>query len=93
MKAYWARVRNTAAELGSDGCSFATGAFRNCCLEHDISYRTGATVDGVPQTKEQSDLRFLACMQRSSRLGYYSPIAWIRYLIVKRWGKPKRADV
>ena len=85
---YWDRVRNRAAELGTDGCSFALGAFTDCCAEHDIAYRQGTTVDGEPQTKAQADQRFLACMQSHSRFGWWSPMAWWRYRLVKRFGKP-----
>lgn len=85
---YWDRVRNRAAELGSDGCTKALGVKRDCCLEHDVSYADGHTVDGEPQTKQQADQRFLACLQRHSRLGFYSPLAWWRYLAVKWFGTP-----
>ena len=89
---YWERVRDKAAQLGSDGCTAGVGAFRDCCLEHDVAYRTGATVDGEPQTKQQADLRFRACMMAQSRFGFYSPMAWWRYLIVKWRGKPSQDD-
>ena len=85
---YWERVRTRADELGSDGCTKATNAFRDCCLEHDIAYRTGHTIDGEPQNKQQADLRFRACMQRHSTFGWFSPMAWWRYLAVKWRGKP-----
>ena len=85
---YWDRVRNRAAELGTDGCSFGTSAYRDCCLEHDIAYRTGATVDSEPQTKAQADTRFRACMQAHSRLGWWSPMAWTRYIVVRWFGRP-----
>lgn len=88
MGDYWDRVRERAAQLGSDGCTGVGPAFRDCCLEHDIAYRTGATVDGEPQTKQQADARFLACMQRKSKFGWWSPLAWVRYFAVKKFGKP-----
>ena len=90
QKRYWERIKDKAAELGADGCSGATGAFAECCLEHDIYYRTGATLDGRPITKEEADKRFLACMQSRSIFGFYSPMAWWRYLAVKRFGRPKK---
>lgn len=89
-KRYWERVRDKAAELGTDGCSGATGAFAECCMEHDIAYRTGLTVNGEAQTKEQADTRFLHCMQSRSVLGFYSPVAWWRYAAVRCFGKPRK---
>ena len=93
LSAYWKRVRERADELGVDGCSFGTSARLDCCLEHDIAYRTAKTVDGAPQTKEQADTRFLACLQRHSSLGWWSPLAWLRYWVVKTFGTPSvRSD-
>jgi hypothetical protein len=87
-KSYWERVKDKAAELGTDGCSFATGAFRDCCLEHDCHYRTGETIFGEPITKAEADRRFRSCMQSRSVFGFFSPIAWMRYLMVKKFGRP-----
>ena len=86
---YWERVRDKAAELGTDGCSGGTGAFRECCLEHDIHYRTGLTLDGAPITKDEADKRFLSCMQSRSVFGFYSPMAWWRYAAVTLFGRKK----
>lgn len=88
---YWQRVRDEAGRLGSDGCSLATSAFRDCCFEHDIAYRTGATVDGQAQTKQEADVRFRSCMQSRSFLGWYSPMAWIRYGLLQ-WKGQKAWD-
>lgn len=84
--AYWVRVRERAAELGSDGCSGVTNAHRDCCLEHDIAYRLHTTVDGVPLTKAEADTRFRSCLQRRSKAGALSPLAWWRYLAVRWFG-------
>ena len=66
-------------ELGTDGCSFVTGAYVECCMEHDIFYRTGKTLDGKPISKRQADARLRACMMSRSKLGFFSPIAWWRW--------------
>ena len=89
-KRYWERVRDRAAELGADGCTGATNAFRDCCLEHDIFYRTGKTLDGRPITKAEADDRFRSCMMAHSVLGFYSPMAWIRWAAVKVFGRPRK---
>lgn len=85
-ESYWTRVRDKAAQLGSDGCSNATGAFADCCLEHDILYRTGMTLDGDPISRRDADARFKACMRRHSRLGWFSPMALIRWSAVRMFG-------
>ena len=85
---YWTRVRDLADQIGSDGCTMATGARRDCCLEHDIAYALHRTVDGVPiHTRAEADARFLACLQRHSRLGWWSPLAWVRYAAVRAGGQ------
>ncbi len=80
---YWRQIRERAAEDGFDGCTGVTNAHRDCCLEHDLHYRTHATLDGDPITKAQADRRFLDCMKRRSKLGTLSPLAWWRYLAVR----------
>jgi hypothetical protein len=87
-QSYWERVRDRAAEIGCDGCSMALGAHLDCCLEHDVHYRTGARLDGTPITKADADWRFLSCMQSRSRFGWFSPMAWGRYAAVKTFGRP-----
>ena len=87
---YWNRVRDTAAELGCDGCTMASGAFLDCCLQHDVEYRLGTTIDGEPITFDEADTRFRNCMFMRSKLGYFSPVAWYRYAAVKWFGKKFR---
>jgi hypothetical protein len=84
---YWERVHDKAAELGADGCSFATGAFVDCCLEHDIHYRTGLTLNGTPITRREADARFRSCMQSRSKLGFFSPMSWWRWAAVRAFGR------
>lgn len=83
---YWTRVRDVGDRIGADGCTMATGIRRDCCVEHDIAYRLGRTVDGQSLTKQEADKRFLACMQRRAWLGWWSPVAWVRYAAVKWFG-------
>ena len=83
---YWQRIRDWAARAGADGCTMATGAFVNCCLEHDFHYAHGHTLDGQPITRAEADERFRACMQRHSWLGWWSPMAWIRWSAVRLAG-------
>lgn len=84
---YWDQVRDKAAALGADGCTKATGAYVECCLEHDIHYRTGHTIAGEPITRRAADARFRSCMQSRSRLGWYSPMAWARWAAVRIFGR------
>lgn len=87
QRRYWERIRDKASELGTDGCTGATGLFAECCAEHDVHYRLGATLDGRPITKREADDRFLACMQSRSIFGWYSPMAWWRYAAVRVFGR------
>lgn len=77
---YWRRVRQRAFELGSDGCTGVSELFKESCLEHDIHWRTGATIDGHTITTAQANTRFRLVIQSRSRFGVFSPISWIRYL-------------
>lgn len=86
---YWERIYDKAAELGSDGCTFATGGFRDCCIEHDVHYRLGTTIDGYPITRREADARFRSCMQCRSKVGWWSPVAWWRWAAVRVFGRMK----
>lgn len=35
---YWEWIESEAALIGTDGCSKVSGAYRRCCLQHDLSY-------------------------------------------------------
>ena len=83
----WQKVRDQAAALGSDGCSGPTVEwYRDCCLQHDIIYRTGRDEEGQPVSRREADARFRRCMQQQSRLGRYSPVSWWRWLAVRALG-------
>ena len=90
-------VRQEADLIGSDGCSFATGARRICCDLHDLHYFFGRSagsayrlyLQGVRDywaeadviTRAFADDEFIDCNRRESWLGFFSPIAFIRQLI------------
>lgn len=84
---YWRDVRARAAALGSDGCTAATERFHDCCLRHDIEYRTGRIALGMRRlTRAEADRRFLRCMQARSPLGRWTPLGWLRYAAVRVFG-------
>jgi hypothetical protein len=81
---YYDRIEEWAISLGSDGCTGATNAYRHCCLEHDCHVRAKKTLSGRPISRDETDQRFWACLVRSSRFGYFNPMAWWRYVIVTK---------
>lgn len=87
---YWERVRNKAAELGTDGCTGGSAMFRDCCLEHDLHWRTGRTLEGHPITPREANKRFRSCMQSRSKLGWWSPVAWWRFAVVSVITQPSQ---
>lgn len=83
---YWTRVRVRAWSLGTDHCSGVPDFYSDCCDEHDIAYRTGATVDGETLTRAEADARFRRCIQSRSWLGWFSPMALWRWAGVRLGG-------
>src|SRR3990167_10753649 len=90
---YWEWVRWVAARLHSDGCTGVSELYHDCCLEHDISYRTGLDpriqyTKGrvIPLSRSEADARFRRCMQQQSVLGKLSPVSWYRWLGVRVGG-------
>lgn len=84
----WDRIRQRAQALGSDGCTVVTELYRDCCLLHDILYKTGVDPDtGLPVTRAQADRIFRQCMTSRSRFGSLNPVAWWRYLGVRLFGR------
>ena len=95
-------IAEQAERIGSDGCSHATGAYRHCCLVHDLSYYFAKdpvlaynnSLRGIvnawelasPITKSQADTTFRRCMQSWSTLGRWSPMSWWRFAGVKFLG-------
>jgi hypothetical protein len=84
---YYDRLREIADQEGFDGCTLATGARKDCCAEHDFHYAFHRRLDGTPLTREEADQRFLRCVQRRGWFGWFSPLAWIRYWAVRRFGQ------
>ena len=83
---YWDAVKERADELKADGCSKVTEAYRSCCLEHDIHYRTHKTIYGDDISRTGADARFRQCMQDRSRFGKSSPMSWWRWAGVRLFG-------
>lgn len=86
---YWDHVYAKGAELKTDGCSFVSQAFHQCCVEHDVHYRTHKRLDGSAITRAEADKRFRECMQMRSRFGVLSPMAWWRWAGVRLFGRTK----
>lgn len=92
---YWEAVRRRAEALGSDGCTGVTQWRQECCLRHDIHYRTGLDMDGRIITRAEADLLFWRCMADRSALGMFSLRAAIRYLgvtIFRIWTSSNNLD-
>lgn len=83
----WPAIRARAKELKSDGCTCVPDFFKDCCLLHDIYYRTHKDLDGNPITKEAADLELKKCIQSRSWFKRWSPMAQWRYWAVLRFGK------
>ena len=71
----------------SDGCTGVPDFYRNDCIYHDWCYRTHRDLDGTPLTKKESDKRLKAGIRVESPFGMWSPMAWWRYVAVKRFGR------
>lgn len=101
--AYWDWIEEEAALINSDGCSKVTGAYRKHCLVHDLSYyyardprdayaRYKAGAAGYWRrariiTKGDADAAFRRGMQSDSPAGFFSPLAFFRWLGVKLGGR------
>ena len=90
---YWSWIRWLAERLKSDGCTVVSEMYHECCLEHDIAYRTGHDPRElyykgrvVPISRRETDARFRKCMQSRSKLGRFSPVSWFRWLGVRAFG-------
>lgn len=86
-KRYWELVRLMAERLNSDGCSGVPEFYHDCCLEHDIHYRTHFTLLNQPISRSEADRLFRKCMQQRSSFGVWSPMAWWRWIGVRMFGK------
>lgn len=86
MSGYYERLREIADEKGFDGCTMATGARKDCCAEHDFHYRYHIRLSGEPITRKEADDILLRCMQRRGWFGWWSPVAWGRFVAVRLFG-------
>ena len=83
---YWIDVRREAAYLKSDGCTLVPDFYLDACLEHDVHWRTGMTIDGAPLSTRQANLRFRYVIQSRSPFGKLSPMSWWRWAAVSVTG-------
>ena len=83
-RAYWARVREAAGWLESDGCTGVPDFYRDACLEHDVHYRVHHTIFGEPISRREADWRLRLAIEDRSMLGSFSPMALWRWAGV-RW--------
>lgn len=87
---YWVRVRQAALALGSDGCSCSPDLYVDACYEHDVHWRTGATIYGVDITTAQANRRLWKVMCDRSPLGARSWVArayWLGVTVGARFIK------
>lgn len=70
----------------SDGCTGVLDLFRAACIIHDFHYRTHHDLCGRIISRAEADRRFRMRIQRLSRLGVGSPIAWWRWAAVRCLG-------
>lgn len=84
---YWEKIERRAKDLGTDGCSGpAFEVYVRACWEHDIHYRTGATLFGRSITRAQADAIFRERIQDDSYFGYLSPMSWWRWAGLRAFG-------
>lgn len=90
-EAYYQWVRAEAEKLGADGCTGVPDFHRDCCLEHDLAYRTGMDPRAAFESgqwalsisRAEADARFRTCNQKRSLLGWFAPMAWWRWAAVR----------
>lgn len=98
MSSYYNQLKELAESIGSDGCTGVLDIHVECCWEHDWTYVTGMTPQGVSVTKEYADMRFRDCIQAHVSLRWLSPRSWIRYVGVVVlgsgiWGRKIKVNV
>ena len=99
---YWDWIESVGALIKTDGCSKVTGAFRKQCRAHDLAYfhardpvdayrrcvagDAGYWMNALPITKGEADAALRRGMQSDSPVGFFSPLAAIRWLGLKLAG-------
>ena len=76
---YWALIEQWAHEY-SDGCTGVPDFYVEACWEHDYHFRYGVTLFGDVITFNEANDRFRQAIQMRSRLRWFSPLSWTRYL-------------
>lgn len=84
--AYWEKVRFTAHQLETDGCTGVADIYVDSCYEHDIHCRTHRTVYGRALTSADAAAIFRERIQEFSWLGRLSPVSWWRWAAVRVFG-------
>ena len=77
--------------IKSDGCSGVLDIYVDECIKHDFYYRTKHDFSGRLISKKEADLRFREGIQRKSKFGAVSPLAWWRWLGVTLFPQAHRA--
>ena len=99
---YWSFVRQEAKRVNSDGCTLVSELFHDACLQHDLGYHYGKDprsayafyLADIPDYWDHAravnrgcvDKQFRECIQQKSKLGHWSPLAWIRWSGVRTFG-------
>lgn len=86
-KAYWKAVADWAKD-NSDGCTGVPDYYIEACWEHDFHYKYAQTLYGDPITLEEANSRIRKAIQMRSKVRWFSPLSWIRYLGVSILGTP-----
>jgi hypothetical protein len=85
-----AHVALLATAIQSDGCTAVSELFHECCVVHDLGYEFGIDPWGRQVTKRAIDAAFRRSMQKRSKLGVLSPVAAVRWLGVRLFGRKFR---
>ena len=83
---FWEEVEWTAAAVKANGCSGVPEFYHQACLLHDCYYRLGVDFTYQDITRRESDRRFRQAIQARSFFGRISPMAWWRWVGVRRFG-------
>lgn len=70
------------AYIKSDFCTSVADVMKWACVEHDFYFRTHHDFEGKAISFMDANKRFRIRMQRLSRFGVISPLAWWRWAAV-----------
>lgn len=77
-----------ATYITSDGCTGVTDFYRETCIEHDFYFATRRDFEGNPISFAETNARFRKAIQRKSKLRWFSPMSYWRWLAVSILGRP-----